>query len=142
MVRKPGRNPDKQGSVGTLRVVTYRLLKSPETQKDAAPSVCGEGAHQRQRRGDRQDRSEDWASPVYFTSPPLRARRACELAGFGAEAEVETTWSNGTTANTRVFARRRSMPNVLPGSYSAMAAREANRPARLERGLIAWLGAC
>ena len=33
-----------------------------------------------------------------FTSPPQRARRACELAGFGAEAEVDNDlveWNYG-----------------------------------------------
>ena len=34
------------------------------------------------------------------------------------------------------------MPSALDGSYFATAAPEASRPARLERGLIAWLTAC
>ena len=36
-----------------------------------------------------------------FTSPLQRASRTCELAGFGAVAEVDATSSNGTTAALR-----------------------------------------
>ncbi len=77
-----------------------------------------------------------------FTSPLQRARRTCELAGFGAEAEVDRDlleWNYGDYEGLRTA---RSTPSVPAGSCSAMAAPEANRPATLERGLIAWLTAC
>ena len=52
-----------------------------------------------------------------LTSPLQRARRTCELAGFGSDAIVEPDMP-------------RSMPSVLTGICSMMAARAASRRTR------------
>ena len=77
-----------------------------------------------------------------FTSPLRRAARTCDLAGFGAQAEIDRDLLEWTTANTTVCARRRSMPSALAGDCSATVVPLANRQTTLERGLIAWLTAC
>ena len=61
-----------------------------------------------------------------FTSPLQRAARTCALAGFGEPAKAIPTFSNGTTATTKVGPRRRSSASAPGGSCSATDARTAN----------------
>ena len=67
---------------------------------------------------------------LVFVSPLGRARRTCELAGFGAPSPSRrpTCWS-GTTARTRAGRRPRSAPSDLAGICSATAL-----PGRVGRG--------
>jgi broad specificity phosphatase PhoE len=77
-----------------------------------------------------------------FTSPLQRAARTCELAGFGAQSEVDrdlVEWNYGEYEGLRTG---RSMPSARAGNCSATVVPEGNRQPRLERGLIAWLTAC
>ena len=70
-----------------------------------------------------------------------RAARTCELAGFGAAAEIDLTLSNGSTANMRGFARPRSTRSARIGNCSATAVPEASRRTRSAPAPIAsWAG--
>ena len=65
-----------------------------------------------------------------FTSPLQRAIRTCQLAGFGAVAEVDedlVEWDYGRYEGMR---RRRSWRTALAGNCFAMAAPTANRRKR------------
>ena len=62
-----------------------------------------------------------------FCSPWQRARRTCELAGFGSAAEIDANLLEWTMANMKVSAVRRSMPRPLIGNCSAMAVPAGNR---------------
>jgi broad specificity phosphatase PhoE len=78
------------------------------------------------------ERLKELSLKKVFTSPLQPARRTCELSGFGAEAEVERDWSNGTTANTRDYVRTKSMRSARIGSCSETAGPEANHRIRSE----------
>jgi Histidine phosphatase superfamily (branch 1) len=69
-----------------------------------------------------------------FTSPLQRARRTCELAGFGGAAESDGDLMDGTTASTRAGAVPRSTRSAPTGNCSATAAREENRRLKSARG--------
>jgi broad specificity phosphatase PhoE len=52
-----------------------------------------------------------------FTSPLQRAMRTCELAGLAIEPKSIATWWNGTTANTKDDAQRKSTRSVPTGLF-------------------------
>jgi broad specificity phosphatase PhoE len=69
-----------------------------------------------------------------FTSPLQRAARTCELAGFGAQSEVDrdlVEWNYGEYEGLRTVE-----------IYSGMVTLEGNRPPRLGHAQIAWLNVC
>ncbi len=69
-----------------------------------------------------------------FTSPLQRAARTCELAGFGAAAEIDpdlVEWDYGQYEGRRTA---RSTRSARTGNCSATAAPEENRRTRSERG--------
>ena len=77
-----------------------------------------------------------------FTSPLRRVARTCELAGFGAQANIDRDlleWNYGQYEGRRTAEIRADRPDWqlfrdgCPGGES---------PAELERGLIAWLIVC
>ena len=73
-----------------------------------------------------------------FTSPLQRARRTCELAGFGAVAEIDpdlVEWNYGDYEGRRT-AEIRERPDWR--ICSATAAQEGNRQPRPLRVPIAW----
>jgi broad specificity phosphatase PhoE len=41
------------------------------------------------------------AIELVLVSPLQRARETCDLAGLGAKAVIDRTWSNGVTASTK-----------------------------------------
>src|SRR5262245_1857537 len=68
-----------------------------------------------------------------FTSPLRRAARTCELAGFGAVAEIDrdlVEWNYGAYEGRRTADIHQS---ARSGNCFAMAAPEGNRPMRLVR---------
>ena len=73
-----------------------------------------------------------------FTSPLQRATRTCELAGFGALAEIDRDlleWNYGEYEGRLTVT---STGSTLIGSCFAMAAPEGNRRKRSAPGPTAW----
>ena len=78
------------------------------------------------------ERLKELSLKKVFTGSLQRARRTCELSGLAARPRSSANWSNGTTANTRDYARTKSMRSARIGSCSETAVPQANYRIRSE----------
>ena len=82
--------------------------------------------------------AEGLAFAKVFTSPLQRAARTCELAGFGAVAEVDRDLVEWDYGGTKAGAPPRSARSARTGNCSATAAPAANRRRRSAHEPTAW----